>query len=411
MSLQLQRIIADKQLNSVAEIVEFFALPPYYVKVKHHEAHGLLLFMYDQIKTDFRAPGALECRGIILKDTAPFQAVCVPFFKFFNVDEGHAAQIDWPTARVFEKLDGSIIKTYFHNGAWLVATNGTVDSRTTTLHGVDDTKRTFYHLFQDALPPKFDWNALDRDCTYMFELMHPEQLIVVEHDTPRLVHIGTRNNKTLVESYEPLNFVEQARSFALRSRADCLDAASKLGAEQEGFVVVDKNWNRVKIKGAIYVSLHHAGGANFTVQQCAADIFLNGESDEVRAYRLASKRLANVSAEIDRIEERLTNAAQCIFDMLATARNNAIGKENACLTAADRKEMANFASSCYKDNKGAFAVFMQVVSDEIKTQKRCCYTVEQICELIKHKYTGAKRSAAQNNFIEFLDSFSLKPNK
>lgn len=406
--LEIQRIIANERLSMVNDIVEYFAQPPYCVKVKHHVEHGLLLFMYDQIKTDFRAAGALECRGVILNDSAPFEAVCVPFFKFFNIDERHAAEIDWSTARVFEKLDGSIIKLYFHQGKWLVATNGTIDSRTTLLHGVDGTTKTFYDLFQDALPSKFDWNALNCDCTYIFELMHPEQLIVVEHERPRLVHIGTRNNKTLCESYEPLGFVEQAQSFSLATRDDCLAAAAQLGAEQEGFVIVDKNWNRVKIKGAIYVALHHTGGANLgqlTVQQCAADIVLNGESDEVRAYRQKSKRLANVSIEIDCIEKRVKNAAATVFTVFAQAKEESLGKENQTLTIGNRKLMAERANAVFKDNKGAFALYMQAVGDEIKSKKACCSSTNDFCQMIKAKYATGSKSAARNNFLEFLDAF------
>jgi hypothetical protein len=133
--LQIQQIIAEEKLLTVAQIVDYFA-ETFAVKVKHHEEHGLLLFMYDQIRTNFALRGANECRGIILRDTAPHEAVCVPFFKFFNIDERHAARIDWTTARVYEKLDGSIIKVYWHRNEWLVATNGTIDSRTTPVYNV-----------------------------------------------------------------------------------------------------------------------------------------------------------------------------------------------------------------------------------------------------------------------------------
>ncbi len=52
---------------------------------------------------------ALQSRGLILrKDTN--QPVCVPFYKFFNFGEEQAHPIDWSTALVYEKVDGSLIK-------------------------------------------------------------------------------------------------------------------------------------------------------------------------------------------------------------------------------------------------------------------------------------------------------------
>jgi hypothetical protein len=293
--LKIQQIIEQERLQNIDAITSYF-LNTMGVKVKHHAEHGLLLFMYDLVSTDFAIAGASECRGTILRDKAPHEPVCVPFFKFFNIDEPRAAKIDWSTARVYEKLDGSIIKVYFHDGQWLVATNGTIDSRTTPVFNDRSAEpRTFYDLFIDARPASWNSALLNTDCTYMFELLHPMQLIVIEHAQPRLVHIGTRNNKTLVESYEPVpldggSFIEQAQSFSLRTRSDCVAAAAQLGAQQEGYVVVDGAWNRVKVKSPIYVSLHHsivtasAGASEKELRLRAAEIFLHGETEEVRSY-------------------------------------------------------------------------------------------------------------------------------
>ena len=59
---------------------------------------------------------ALQCRGLILrKDTN--QPVCVPFYKFFNLGEEQAHAIDWGTASVYEKVDGSLIKVRWRRAA------------------------------------------------------------------------------------------------------------------------------------------------------------------------------------------------------------------------------------------------------------------------------------------------------
>jgi len=101
---------------------ELLSQKPYSLSIKRDG--GYILFMYSQIDSDFGNPIVRECRGLIsLEET--LRPVCVPFFKFFNAQEGHASKIDWSTARVLEKLDGSIIKLWFFDG-WHVSTNGTI---------------------------------------------------------------------------------------------------------------------------------------------------------------------------------------------------------------------------------------------------------------------------------------------
>jgi tRNA splicing ligase len=50
-----------------------------------------------------------ECRGLILDESANWRIVAFPYTKFFNYGEEHAASIDWSTACVQEKLDGSLM--------------------------------------------------------------------------------------------------------------------------------------------------------------------------------------------------------------------------------------------------------------------------------------------------------------
>lgn len=93
-------------------------------KVIKHRRHGkysnLVLFKYG-IMANFSDPIVCECRGIVLDENDNWNVVSRAFDKFFNHGEGHAANIDWDTARVQEKLDGSLCVMYHYDGAWHVA--------------------------------------------------------------------------------------------------------------------------------------------------------------------------------------------------------------------------------------------------------------------------------------------------
>lgn len=85
---------------------------------------GLLLYVYsskcvyDQMWNDF----TLLARGLIL-DPRAGKVVATPFPKFFNLGEGGGV---WPTGAfdTFEKVDGSLIVIFYHNGRWQCATKG-----------------------------------------------------------------------------------------------------------------------------------------------------------------------------------------------------------------------------------------------------------------------------------------------
>lgn len=82
---------------------------PYCISISEDTVNGrdLVLLKYDQLNSDLGNEIVQECRGLIL-DAHTFEVVCYPFNKFFNYGESHAADIDWRTAYVTEKLDGCV---------------------------------------------------------------------------------------------------------------------------------------------------------------------------------------------------------------------------------------------------------------------------------------------------------------
>src|ERR1700753_3130163 len=85
-------------------------LAKYAIKSKPHGLYPALLMMkYDQIASNFAEPMVREARGIIFAREDNWRVVARPFDKFFNHGDPMAAVIDWPSARVQEKLDGSLM--------------------------------------------------------------------------------------------------------------------------------------------------------------------------------------------------------------------------------------------------------------------------------------------------------------
>jgi hypothetical protein len=101
-----------------------------------------------------------------------------------------------------------------------------------------------------------------------------------------LTLIGIRDNETLQEiksSIKPnLNPVKE---FPLKSLSEICEAIRYIdGTKQEGFVVVDGNFNRIKIKSPAYVAIHHLRDGN--PRKRLMEIIQNGENDEMLSYKI-----------------------------------------------------------------------------------------------------------------------------
>jgi RNA ligase len=264
----------------------------YGVKMRRHKQHpNLVLFKYE-MTADFREPLVRECRGLVLDSSNEWRVVCRPFDKFFNYGEGHAATIDWSTARVQEKLDGSLCTLYYYGGAWNVATTGTPDA-SGEVHGGE---KTFDEYFFDA----FYDHAVDvygeggvlpagyEDMSFMFELTGPLNRVVIPYSEASVTLLAARENRSgRYASADRMRFLAQwmnvklVREFPLQSFADIAATFERMSPlQQEGYVVVDGAGNRVKVKHPGYVAVHHAKDVG---PRALLEIIRTGECPEVMA--------------------------------------------------------------------------------------------------------------------------------
>ena len=258
--------------------------PPYFVKTKHDG--GFVLLKYDQIRSDMTLSLVRECRGIILDSDDDFRPVCVPFFKFGNFGESYVPEIDWKTARVQEKIDGSIMKLWHYKGEWHISSNSEINACNAYINSALLTNSpisNLYNLFMEAWDKTgVSMENLDKGCTYMFELTSPHNRVVVKYDEVSIRHIGTRNNQTLLESEIDIG-IPKPKTFPLKSLNECIESAKQLGYDDEGYVIVDKHFNRIKVKSPLYVALNHLV-QGVTTQENIVDIIKKNEQGEFLTY-------------------------------------------------------------------------------------------------------------------------------
>ena len=279
---------------------------PYCITIKR--TNNFIVFNYSQNDSDFFNPIVKECRGIILEDYT-YKPVCVPFYKFGNYGEGYADTIDWSTARVQEKVDGSLIKVWYYNGEWKVSTNGMIDARDAELACNISEYKTFYDLFIKAVENVgLDFNKLNPRYTYMFELISPFNRVVVPYTEISLRHIGTRDIDTLEELNIDIG-VPKPKEYNFKSLNECIRVAQELPFNEEGYVVVDGNWHRIKVKSPAYVAVHHLKNNGLITKERIVELIRLNEYEEfLNYYPEYTEQIINIKNKIYLFIENMNSA-------------------------------------------------------------------------------------------------------
>ena len=263
-----------------------FICNKYSITAKRHGKYdNLVLLKYDQINSDPKLELVREARGIILDEANDWKVVCYSYHRFANYGEGWAEEIDWHTARAYEKLDGSLIQLYHYDGNWQVASSGMPDAAG-QVNGFD---KSFAELFWEV------WNRLayrlplDTDKCYAFELMTKYNRVVVKHEEPRIVLHGARRLSDLKELNPVIeahnNGWECVKIFPLNTIEEVIETANQLDPmKSEGYVVCDGKFHRVKVKSPSYVAMSHLKESVGMSGRQLLEIVRRNESSEFLQY-------------------------------------------------------------------------------------------------------------------------------
>ena len=316
-----KNLLVQEFISSRPDWEAVLSAPPYALRISWDSFSGrnLLMLKYSQVDSDMSIPLVQECRGLIL-DADTFEVVSFPFVKFFNVQEPNAAKIDWNSARITEKIDGNLIKVVRLGNDLLISTNGTILADKAPVAPQPDCPfKTFGEIVREVFRKKISEGIFSPDhfrenFTYMFELTSPWTRVVVPHKENGMRFLGLRDNSTFRESLpygHPLtDAFPPPRIFSMKSLDECISVARELPWDEEGYVVVDGDFNRVKVKSPRYLSVHHLrGDSGILSYRRAIEVVRANEVDEIVGYFPEfGEPLAKVKADIAALGEKLKAA-------------------------------------------------------------------------------------------------------
>lgn len=209
--------------------------------IQQHPNADMFIHNYSQ-KTQFERvwiEETLMSRGLITDSTG--LVLARPFPKFFNFGEMETPIPDEPF-EVYEKLDGSLGVMYFLDGKPRIATRGSFTSDQSV-------------VANEMLKARYDYVKFDPSITYLFEIIYPENRIVVNYGDMRdLLLIGmieTASGKEL-----PLHDFGVPVVKRYSGISDLAKLALHEEDNKEGFVVRFESGLRLKFKFDEYVRLH-----------------------------------------------------------------------------------------------------------------------------------------------------------
>lgn len=271
-----------------------------------------VLLKYDQIESSMQHEEVRDCRGLVL-DKKDYSVMSLGFRKFFNLGEGHAAKINWNDCVVYKKLDGTFIHLYWDQylNRWEVGTTGTADGVTPVNNKPD---MTFRDLFIDTFNRVSNFEAFEKVSSkrtvFIFELCTPFNIVVTPHSTCSIHLLGMRDLETMcelshLEAVAKDICVPVAESYDLKRDPEFLkETLLDMPYSEEGYVVRDIHFNRVKIKNPAYLAVHHMADA--TAYWRIIDVVRSNEIEEYAATFVDRRdELFDLKSKYDALSEKM----------------------------------------------------------------------------------------------------------
>lgn len=272
------------------------------VEARDYPEHKMWLLDYSQIDAIKNHPVVNECRGLVMGYDG--QIIRKGFTRFYNLGENGVDTFDFENSIAFEKADGSIMFVYWCEPTqqWEIGTRGTAFAEgPNEWHG---TFRGFMLAAMGRTESEFQQSctALNKDLTYLFEAVGPDNRIVTPYETNHLVYLAVivkDLNNTHFAKLEGIPDEDDAkwfreymhwnvrliRSYKFNTQEDCMIALGELKGLEEGYVVYNlKTGMRVKIKNAVYLAAHRLRGNGLTVNAICELVALNEQDEYIAVF-------------------------------------------------------------------------------------------------------------------------------
>ena len=208
-------------------------------------------------------------------------------------------------------VHNSLIKLWWDDD-WHISTSGTIDASQAKVQFPIENINNYKDLFIYASEGKIDYEKLDKQYTYMFELIGLENKVIVPYDKEDIYYLGRRNNYTLCEvpyyadnceGVEKCNRpkckiidINCTPKKIMKNLQDEVNMFTKEDEHFEGYVISNMSLKtRVKMKSLQYMELfYQKGNGVFTARKILLMILDNKDDDILSSFPEYKSQFDNV---------------------------------------------------------------------------------------------------------------------
>ncbi len=267
--MELSKLITDWKTNNPTKtgdnsfrqlFHDLLHQAPYFLRYSLDSERPDLFLIHPTTMSDLENEVVKECNGTILSKNT-FQVVAYGMQTIQTVS-ALPEELE-PGIRFEEAEDGTVVKVFHHVNEWMISTNRRIDAGRVRWAST----KTFKTMLTEALvaagkPGLETLDELDKDITYSFILLHPENQLVIYHPKPQLVMVSRRNRLT----YEEQLPTESNESWYRLPKFLTLEEVqehlkSDIPKPERGIIFVDPkdplHINRAKLDYDWYKALNH----------------------------------------------------------------------------------------------------------------------------------------------------------
>ena len=316
---------------------------------------------------------ALSARGIMfdVTDKENIKIVSRPMNKFFNIEQGEVDRSNMKLVGYMDKLDGSLISTYLHNGELKLKTKGSIKSEQAiaAMKWLDlpenSEMKNFlkFHASKNNLTVNMEWTAPDNQIV----LFYPEASLRI------LNMVNNENGKILTaENIDKENLVNKdifVKSHKIPNMS-LDDIIESIRNEQgnEGYILEfsdsEGNSHLVKVKNIWYVNLHQIK-SNLNATSKIIETIIDETSDDVRVLFAEDKHFLDNITRLENVVSPRISKIEADIEKFYSDNKELSRKDYAIKAQAELQPYMSLAMNLYIGKETNYKEFFKKQIDKI----------------------------------------------
>lgn len=315
----------------------------------------------------------LSARGIMfdVTDKENIKISSRPMNKFFNIEQGEVDRSNMKLVGYMDKLDGSLISTYLHNGELKLKTKGSIKSEQAiaAMEWLDlpenSEMKNFlkFHTEKNNLTVNMEWTAPDNQIV----LFYPESSLRI------LNMVNNENGKILTaENIDKENLVNKdifVKSHKIPNMS-LDDIIENIRNEQgnEGYILEfsdsEGNSHLIKVKNIWYVNLHQIK-SNLNTTAKIIETIIDETSDDVRVLFAEDKHFLDNITRLENVVSPRISKIEADIEKFYSDNKELSRKDYAIKAQAELQPYMSLAMNLYIGKETNYKEFFKKQIDKI----------------------------------------------